>query len=423
MRDPCRRDLDPPPWPHPPWLTTRPQACAWSASQGRASSSSPPGRGEVGEKATRGARVGDWEALLENIWDDEVIVKFFGQLWAIDSPPPRNPRVRPSNPIQTSSTNSDGRLFWIRQDLVESRQISPEDCFPSYKRSGCRFWGYLLDVATGRIKVAYRDSSKIPKDRLHEMNKSLFVVSFEVEGAQATGPGPAGNDGNGGDDDDKKKDNNADDDEDDLLDDDDISKDQPTGSKHTTIDGEDARVIGSLKGELHIGAGYDISAAGLNLVGESSKTQQVTTLGGPSEDYSCVTPEMFRAYQTPKATQAQNTECPVVGNKFFQPISEESHHSKWEEFRKMAQSDNMIQDCSILLRRMELEDSESEGESAKFVMEQDDEVLSLGDLGKDSQAEQALMRDLVSQMKDVQSDASPDVVQVKKICAVTSLVK
>ena len=93
------------------------------------------------------------------------------------------------------------------------------------------------------------------------------------------------------------------------------------------------------------------------------------------------------------------------------------------EFRKMAQSDNMIQDCSILLRRMELEDFESEGESAKFVMEQDDEVLSLGDLAKDSQAEQALMRDLVTQMKDVQSDASPDVVQVKKICAVTSLVK
>jgi hypothetical protein len=34
----------------------------------------------------RGAHVR--EACLENIWDDEVIVEFFGQLWAFDSPPP-----------------------------------------------------------------------------------------------------------------------------------------------------------------------------------------------------------------------------------------------------------------------------------------------------------------------------------------------
>jgi hypothetical protein len=80
-----------------------------------------------------------------------------------------------------------------------------------------------------RIKVACRDPSKIPRDRLYEMNKSIFVVSFEVEGGQAGEPNQARNDGNGGDDDDKKKDNDADD-EDDLLDDDDISKDKPVGS-------------------------------------------------------------------------------------------------------------------------------------------------------------------------------------------------
>ena len=35
-----------------------------------------------------------------------------------------------------------------------------------------------------RIKVACRDPSKIPRDRLYEMNKSIFVLSFEMEGGQ-----------------------------------------------------------------------------------------------------------------------------------------------------------------------------------------------------------------------------------------------
>jgi hypothetical protein len=44
-----------------------------------------------------------------------------------------------------------------------------------------------------RIKVACRDPSKIPRDRLYEMNKSIFVVSFEVEGGQAGEPNQAKN--------------------------------------------------------------------------------------------------------------------------------------------------------------------------------------------------------------------------------------
>jgi hypothetical protein len=38
-----------------------------------------------------------------------------------------------------------------------------------------------------RIKVACRDKSKIPKERLYEMNKNIFVVSFHVEGGMLLG--------------------------------------------------------------------------------------------------------------------------------------------------------------------------------------------------------------------------------------------
>jgi hypothetical protein len=54
-----------------------------------------------------------------------------------------------------------------------------------------------------------------------------------------------------------------------------------------------------------------------------------------------------------------------VGNKFYQLISEESHHSKWEEFRRGALSDSMNEDCANLLRRMELEESDSEVDTVK----------------------------------------------------------
>jgi len=32
-----------------------------------------------------------------------------------------------------------------------------------------------------RVKVACRDPSKIPAERLYEMNRKLFLLSFEVE--------------------------------------------------------------------------------------------------------------------------------------------------------------------------------------------------------------------------------------------------
>jgi hypothetical protein len=68
-----------------------------------------------------------------------------------------------------------------------------------------------------RIKVSCRDVNKIPKDRLYEMNKDLFVVSFDVKVMKVVDPIQPDKGDDGGNDDDKGE-GNGDDEEDDLLD-------------------------------------------------------------------------------------------------------------------------------------------------------------------------------------------------------------
>ena len=43
-----------------------------------------------------------------------------------------------------------------------------------------------------RIKITCRDPSKIPFQRLYEMEKKLYLVSFNVEGVNTTGSGTDG---------------------------------------------------------------------------------------------------------------------------------------------------------------------------------------------------------------------------------------
>lgn len=66
------------------------------------------------------------------------------------------------------------------------------------------------------------------------------------------------------------------------------------------------------------------------------------------------------------------SECQIVGNKLKSFFNDESQHSKWEEFRKLAKSDMENEECSKLLRRMELQDSnEEEDEMMEDLMEED----------------------------------------------------
>lgn len=116
------RDLAPPPWPHPSWLNARPHPKVGSARQ-KGKRVCPPAS-ETGGRSPAEDRSRSDDLVIE---EDEDIVEFFGQLWAIDSPPrPVKPRVLSSS----KSTPNLGNLFWIRRELVERKSFSPADCFP-----------------------------------------------------------------------------------------------------------------------------------------------------------------------------------------------------------------------------------------------------------------------------------------------------
>jgi hypothetical protein len=59
---------------------------------------------------------------------------------------------------------------------------------------------------------------------------------------------------------------------------------------------------------------------------------------------------------------SKNSECRIVGNKWKHFIDDESHHSKWEEFRKLAKVGSAHEECSQLHRRLELQDSHDQEE-------------------------------------------------------------
>lgn len=65
------------------------------------------------------------------------------------------------------------------------------------------------------------------------------------------------------------------------------------------------------------------------------------------------------SYKMPEAVHTANSDCYIVGNKFNSLLSDESHHSRWIEFRNLA-SEGVSNECSRLLQRMELEDSDEE---------------------------------------------------------------
>lgn len=285
-----------------------------------------------------------------------------------------------------------------------------------------------------RIKVAVRNAEKIPSERLYEIDKKLFFISITVEGENNNGPEKKGDDGDGGGDDGKDNDEEADD-LDDLPEDVDkpVEKDKPARNSEKTpvtkpsqksrgktvsldlnqvdhwdqerllvasmnfdkdklmtafdqkrleqqhiIDDRTASAttveekclddcVGQLSPEQ-----LDVYTVGLNLTADSSKVPQVVSLEG------CA---LSQTFQTPEAIFKQNSDCQVVGNILYQLINDESHHSKWEEFRRMTKSGTMIEECSNLLKRMELDDSE--GEEDSYVIENEnheEDVLSLGEL-------------------------------------------
>lgn len=79
---------------------------------------------------------------------------------------------------------------------------------------------------------------------------------------------------------------------------------------------------------------------------------------------------------TPKCTQIQRSDCQFAGKKVHGVGEEDSRHSRWEEFRKFASRDAATEECSTLLKRMELEASDDEEETLR-----DEDMISLEESG------------------------------------------
>ena len=84
-----------------------------------------------------------------------------------------------------------------------------------------------------------------------------------------------------------------------------------------------------------------------------------TTLRGCSELEEWITLEILLT---------KNSDYHIVGNKLQSFLTDESHHSKWEEFRRMARADTANEECSQLLRRLELQDSDEDEDDMTEVL-------------------------------------------------------
>jgi len=85
----------------------------------------------------------------------------------------------------------------------------------------------------------------------------------------------------------------------------------------------------------------------------SMSLQNVGTISMCSDHMDVLTPEPIRV---------EDSDCKIVGNKWQTLMDDECNHSKWEEFRRMAKAGSSHEECSLLLRRMELQDSDDESE-------------------------------------------------------------
>lgn len=65
---------------------------------------------------------------------------------------------------------------------------------------------------------------------------------------------------------------------------------------------------------------------------------------------------------TPDPVCSQFSDCHIVGNKLQSFLEDESQHSRWDEFIRLAKASSSHEECSQLLRKMERQDSDEEVE-------------------------------------------------------------
>jgi hypothetical protein len=280
------------------------------------------------------------------------------------------------------------------------------------------------------VKVAVRDYTKIPRERLFEFSKKLHIVEFTVEMEQNEEKGSnndGGNDdGNDGGDDGK---GGMDEEANDLYDTDtekEPNHDNPPNSNSNLK--TPSQKSSSSQGSKTVNMVMDqdqqlrmlmesnnpkLSTAGMKTVAGGQKGTDASLNPGVSitkDNSNWKEPELYSPskgcgmvvasdtcgetsdkgcgwdtqgdtdlWKTPEQVKSVLSDCPIGVNKFYNLIEEESNHSKWVEFRKLAQKDSATEECSNLLKRMELKVSEDEEEIV--AEEEEEEVLSLEESG------------------------------------------
>lgn len=363
----------------------------------------------------------------------------------------------------------DMQPYGVLQDVwVQMKGIPPRWCHWKVFAQIASGFGLMTDVdwatlfksfyETVRIRIACKDPGKIPLERLYEMNKDLYLVSFTVEGVE---PGEKGASDDKGDDGDDEDDDNPDDDglngEKDgtvrnlitHIEDPNSAREKtpmhkPNGSsRHKSVsvscmseflDQEKQLLVEMQKcgGQSHMHSYSDTvsketndvltteckevtlpdiisDAQSFGMVLENQMSVNLTPnlkltserenarkgQGGPSgldtlnvvqEDHAGLKTDsesmdlleslMDDGWRTPEGTHRRMSECHIVGNKMLNLVKEESQQLEWLDIRKLANMDGNKDECTSLLQRMELEDSDEESD-----LLDDDEGVSLEEAG------------------------------------------
>lgn len=106
---------------------------------------------------------------------------------------------------------------------------------------------------------------------------------------------------------------------------------------------------------------------------ESIATNEMNVLK-PVEDVVYIE-EITPVQNSDVQPQQHSAECQFVKKKSLM-VEEESRHSRWEEFRRIASRDMATEECSNLLKKMELEESDNEEE-----LNSEDDMMSMEKAG------------------------------------------